>query len=319
MKLVCGRRDALGCTFNHLGCFTNLGNVVESARAVGSWGTYACNSRREAERIDYWPGASSVNQVLIGQGKWENSKRGKWGDGKFKGTSGIDIDLRRLDIDQCPLPPGSTQLNIFAASDKCKKRTTEVSGFLSQWTMRHNKMKVLSVELLVSPLTFNYRFALQCIAIPGLGFRRGSYRCICKRGFYYPDTKSPNRYYNGTVIEEEYEKLMMLRINVVPFKFLKSSKIVLNPGPIHCILFLYVYQSVRPMDLVVIALDVLYTCKVSKRIERVVVDNLRLEINHSLAKTGSLIFYKIGALCQSNLRIATDVTKGTARNAVSML
>ncbi|XP_078040779.1 metabotropic glycine receptor [Augochlora pura] len=91
----------------------------------------------------------------------------------FKGTSGIDIDLRRLDIDQCPLPPGSTQLNIFAASDKCKKRTTE------------------------------------CIAIPGLGFRRGSYRCICKRGFYFPDTKSLIRYYNGTVIEEEFEKLMM--------------------------------------------------------------------------------------------------------------
>ncbi|XP_066599214.1 metabotropic glycine receptor-like [Prorops nasuta] len=91
----------------------------------------------------------------------------------FKGTSGIDIDLRRVDIDQCPLPPDSMQLNIFAASDKCKKRTTE------------------------------------CVAIPGLGFRRGSYRCICKRGFYYPDTKSNKRYYNGTVIEEEYEKLMM--------------------------------------------------------------------------------------------------------------
>ncbi|XP_032671293.1 uncharacterized protein LOC116844192 [Odontomachus brunneus] len=91
----------------------------------------------------------------------------------FKGTSGIDVDLRRVDIDQCPLPAGSTQLNIFAASDKCKKRTTE------------------------------------CIAISGLGFRRGSYRCVCKRGFYYPDTKSDKRYYNGTVIEEEYEKLMM--------------------------------------------------------------------------------------------------------------
>ncbi|OXU29166.1 hypothetical protein TSAR_006034 [Trichomalopsis sarcophagae] len=91
----------------------------------------------------------------------------------FKGTSGIDIDLRRVDIDQCPLPPGSMQLNIFAASDKCKKRTTE------------------------------------CVAISGLGFRRGSYRCICKRGFYYPDTKSTKRYYNGTVIEEEYEKLML--------------------------------------------------------------------------------------------------------------
>ncbi|KAL2743110.1 putative G-protein coupled receptor CG31760 [Vespula maculifrons] len=94
------------------------------------------------------------------------------------GTSGIDIDLRRVDIDQCPLPPGSNQLNIFAASDKCKKRTTK------------------------------------CVAIPGLGFRRGSYRCVCKRGFYYPDTKSTKRYYNGTVIEEEYEKLMMKISNV---------------------------------------------------------------------------------------------------------
>ncbi|XP_011302612.1 probable G-protein coupled receptor 158 [Fopius arisanus] len=91
----------------------------------------------------------------------------------FKGTSGIDIDLRRVDIDQCPVPLGSSAINIFAASDKCKKRTTE------------------------------------CIAIPGLGFRRGSYRCVCKRGFYYPDTKSPERYYNGTVIEEEFEKLMV--------------------------------------------------------------------------------------------------------------
>lgn len=50
----------------------------------------------------------------------------------------------------------------------------------------------------------------QCIAIPGLGFRRGSYRCICKRGFYYPDIKSTERYYNGTVVEEEFEKLMLV-------------------------------------------------------------------------------------------------------------
>ncbi|XP_045478529.1 probable G-protein coupled receptor 158 [Harmonia axyridis] len=91
----------------------------------------------------------------------------------FKGTSGIDVDLRRVDIDQCPLPKGSTQLNIFAASDKCKKRTTE------------------------------------CVPIPGLGFRRGSYKCVCKHGFYFPDTKAEKRYYNGTVIEEEYEKLMI--------------------------------------------------------------------------------------------------------------
>lgn len=49
-----------------------------------------------------------------------------------RGTSGIDIDLRRVDIDQCPLPPGSTQLNIFAASDKCKKRTTQVRNLLAR-------------------------------------------------------------------------------------------------------------------------------------------------------------------------------------------
>ncbi|CAH1158353.1 unnamed protein product [Phyllotreta striolata] len=91
----------------------------------------------------------------------------------FKGTSGIDIDLRRVDIDQCPLPKGGTQLNIFAASDKCKRRTT------------------------------------QCVPIPGLGFRRGSYKCVCRPGFYFPDIKAERRYYNGTVLEEEYEKRML--------------------------------------------------------------------------------------------------------------
>lgn len=48
-----------------------------------------------------------------------------------RGTSGIDIDLRRVDIDQCPQKYviGLTQpLNIFAGTDKCKQRTTEVSN-----------------------------------------------------------------------------------------------------------------------------------------------------------------------------------------------
>lgn len=66
----------------------------------------------------------------------------------------------------------------------------------------HSTTRFLYQHLIIVPL--------QCIAIPGLGFRRGSYRCICKRGFYYPDIKSTSRYYNGTVIEEEFEKLMMV-------------------------------------------------------------------------------------------------------------
>lgn len=49
---------------------------------------------------------------------------------KFRrGTSGIDIDLRRVDIDQCPQnnTSGMKQpLNIFAGTDKCKHRTTKV-------------------------------------------------------------------------------------------------------------------------------------------------------------------------------------------------
>ncbi|XP_021699568.1 uncharacterized protein LOC23687899 isoform X2 [Aedes aegypti] len=94
----------------------------------------------------------------------------------FKGTSGIDIDLRRVDIDQCPQkssPSGAPQpLNIFAGTDKCKPRTTE------------------------------------CVPIPGLGFRRGSYRCVCRKGYYFPDTSIEQKWFNGTTLEEEYEKLM---------------------------------------------------------------------------------------------------------------
>lgn len=53
-------------------------------------------------------------------------------------------------------------------------------------------------------------YFLQCVPVSGLGFRRGSYKCVCQPGFYFPDTKAERRYYNGTVIEEEYEKLMMV-------------------------------------------------------------------------------------------------------------
>ncbi|XP_030383017.1 uncharacterized protein LOC115630544 [Scaptodrosophila lebanonensis] len=93
----------------------------------------------------------------------------------FKGTSGIDIDLRRVDIDQCPQrsSPGTKRpLNIFAGTDKCKQRTT------------------------------------MCEPIMGLGFRRGSYKCLCRKGFYFPDVASQQKFFNGSLLEEEYEKLM---------------------------------------------------------------------------------------------------------------
>ncbi|XP_065220369.1 probable G-protein coupled receptor CG31760 isoform X2 [Planococcus citri] len=96
----------------------------------------------------------------------------------FKGTSGIDIDLRRVDIDQCPLPEGENKLNIFAASDKCKKSST------------------------------------YCVSIKGLGFRRGSYKCVCLMGFYFQDKTADHNYFLGTIIEEEYDKLLLGEENI---------------------------------------------------------------------------------------------------------
>lgn len=47
-----------------------------------------------------------------------------------RGTSGIDIDLQRVDIDQCPLPPDKAdELNVFAGSAKCKRETTKVHSW----------------------------------------------------------------------------------------------------------------------------------------------------------------------------------------------
>lgn len=65
-------------------------------------------------------------------------------------------------------------------------------------------------------LLFNVGFASlprQCTHLPGLGFRRGSYRCECKKGYYFPFSNTSARYYNGTVIEEEYEKKLLVSAN----------------------------------------------------------------------------------------------------------
>ncbi|XP_052061288.1 probable G-protein coupled receptor 158 [Mytilus californianus] len=94
----------------------------------------------------------------------------KNGSFKFKGTSGIDIDLQKVDIDQCPNIPGNTERNVFAGSAKCKQGTTK------------------------------------CVPIEGLGFRRGSYKCVCKDGYYFPDIFANPRYYNGSEIEAEFAK-----------------------------------------------------------------------------------------------------------------
>ncbi|XP_078607606.1 putative G-protein coupled receptor CG31760 [Branchiostoma floridae x Branchiostoma japonicum] len=87
----------------------------------------------------------------------------------FKATSGIDIDLRQVDVNQCANMSGEER-NVFANSHKCKRDTTK------------------------------------CVPISGLGFKVGSYRCECKKGFYFPDTTSATPYYNGTDVEQHYKR-----------------------------------------------------------------------------------------------------------------
>ena len=47
----------------------------------------------------------------------------------------------------------------------------------------------------------------QCEPVSGLGFRRGSYKCVCRIGYYFPNTTSENRFFNGTDVEDEAAKL----------------------------------------------------------------------------------------------------------------
>ena len=42
-----------------------------------------------------------------------------------RGTSGLDIDLRVVDINQCHA--NTSSFNIFGGTDKCKKETTTVT------------------------------------------------------------------------------------------------------------------------------------------------------------------------------------------------
>ena len=43
----------------------------------------------------------------------------------YRGTSGLDIDLRVVDINQCHA--NTSSFNIFGGTDKCKKETTTVN------------------------------------------------------------------------------------------------------------------------------------------------------------------------------------------------
>ena len=55
-------------------------------------------------------------------------------------------------------------------------------------------------------------FQFQCEPVTGLGFRRGSYRCLCKIGYYFPQVESKAKYFNGTTLEEEYARILEVKL-----------------------------------------------------------------------------------------------------------
>ncbi|XP_071083633.1 probable G-protein coupled receptor CG31760 isoform X2 [Haliotis cracherodii] len=113
----------------------------------------------------------------------------------FKGTSGIDIDLQKVDIDQCPLQGQSSEENVFAGSSRCTPETT------------------------------------RCEPLPGRGFRRGSYSCFCKDGYYFPDISVEDKFYKGQEVEEQFARKRKSKPNTYDsFKCLKCA-----PGCDTCI------------------------------------------------------------------------------------
>ena len=76
---------------------------------------------------------------------------------RFRGESGIDIDLRRVDINQCKGRGGTGTLNIFGGTDKCKTETTLVRPSLKAGPSRFVSEKKITYEF-VETLIFRFPF-----------------------------------------------------------------------------------------------------------------------------------------------------------------
>lgn len=108
---------------------------------------------------------------------------------QFLGVVSIDIALSSIDINQCDAQ-SSTPSDGERENGK-SNRTASTD----------------SVKLLDFLGTHKCKPSTQCEPIRYQGFKRGSYRCTCKKGYYYPDiTANDVKAFNGSAIEEEYDK-----------------------------------------------------------------------------------------------------------------
>jgi len=84
---------------------------------------------------------------------------------EFKGAVAVSMNIRMLDIDQCPDRYWAP--NAFKDTHKCDDKTS------------------------------------YCVPILGRGFETGGYKCECKQGYEYP-FEDPITYYDGQLVEAEF-------------------------------------------------------------------------------------------------------------------
>ncbi|KAL5009384.1 hypothetical protein ScPMuIL_014965, partial [Solemya velum] len=84
---------------------------------------------------------------------------------QFKGASGIDIELTNIDINQCD-PDGTLEgaMDVFRGTHQCLSST-------------------------------------KCVPLTGHGFKRGTYKCVCREGFYFPKVNAREKSYDGFEME----------------------------------------------------------------------------------------------------------------------
>ncbi|XP_078621442.1 metabotropic glycine receptor-like [Branchiostoma floridae x Branchiostoma japonicum] len=131
---------------------------------LGANNTPAVGQGSFAVGRDYW---SNITLVCGQERKWKitfSTTVYREGDGRLK-SGAVQADFDLSSVDINQCPGSTT---IFADTHKCRNSSTE------------------------------------CVPIPGQGFRRGSYYCQCRKGYYFPDPGANQTFFDGTTVEEEY-------------------------------------------------------------------------------------------------------------------
>ncbi|XP_022919951.1 uncharacterized protein [Onthophagus taurus] len=111
----------------------------------------------------------------------------------YTAISVLEMDLERIDINQCPKSLGNDGPNKFANTARCKKETTE------------------------------------CEPLDGWGFRRGGYQCRCRPGHRLP--YHSRSYFLGEIIERASSEVYYSSFDCKPIGWLHKPPAQWYPAP----------------------------------------------------------------------------------------